>query len=225
MRTRRGKFRLRFASLLGGEQNLELDVSFVARTPLGKLVERDAVLPGFEQERALTHTLPELAAGKFTALLARVVARDQYDAVRILDHDPATLDTPEFRVAFTCFAAASRDDARTWNRRLAALDPQDVRTRLVPVLRIAQEPLANDATKLAAHQESRLAGVSSKLLAWSPGEREFLDALMDHGELEPELLSARSELQRRIAAQPILRWKRMNVRQHLGLPSVSDEAD
>ena len=140
-------------------------------------------MPGFERERVFTFTLPELAAGKFTALLARVVARDQYDAVRILEHDPAILDTPEFRLAFTCFAAAAREDARGWSGQLAALDPQDVRGRLVPLLRAAQEPLAGDAEKLAAHLESRLAGVASRLVAWSPGEREFLNALMDHGEL------------------------------------------
>ncbi|MCC6651284.1 MAG: nucleotidyl transferase AbiEii/AbiGii toxin family protein [Candidatus Eisenbacteria bacterium] len=185
-----GKFRLRFTSLLGGEQNLELDISFVARVPLGELVERAAVLPGFEQERALTYTLPELAAGKFTALLARVAARDQYDAVRILDHDPAILDTPEFRLAFTCFAAAAREDARGWSGQLLALDPQDVRTRLVPVLRAAQEPLAGDAKKLPRM-----------------------------------LLTNRLELQRRIAAQPMLRWKQMNVRQHLGLPPMPDVTD
>lgn len=219
-----GKFRLRFMSLLGGEQNLELDVSFVARVPLGELVEREAVLPGFEQERARTYTLPELAAGKFAALLARRVARDQYDAARILEHDPEILVTSAFRLAFTCFAAASREDARGWSGRLAALDPQDVRTRLVPVLRTAQEPLAGDAKKLAAHLESRLAGVASRLVSWSPAEREFMNALMDRGELKPELLTDRPELRRRIAAQPMLRWKQMNVRQHLRLPPLS-EAD
>ncbi len=187
-----GKFRLRFASLLGGEQNLELDISFVARVPLGDLVEREAVLTGFESERVLTYTLTELAAGKFTALLARVVARE---------------------------------DARGWSGRLDALDPLDIRTRLVPVLRSAQEPLASDARALAAHLESRLAGVTTRLVAWSPAEREFMNALMDHGELKPELLTDRPELRRRIAAQPMLRWKQMNVRQHLGLPPMSNEAD
>ena len=75
---------MRFTSLLAGEQNLELDVSFVACVPMGGLVERRATLPGFESEKVLTYTLPELAAGKFTALLSRVVARDRYDAVSAL---------------------------------------------------------------------------------------------------------------------------------------------
>lgn len=220
-----GKFRLRFTSMLGGEQNLELDVSFVARVPLGELTERAAVLPGFEEERAVTYTLPELAAGKFTALLARFVARDRYDAVRVLDHDPNVLTTPEFRLAFTCFAAASREDARTWNGQLAPLESHEVRTQLVPVLRAAQEPLAGDPKQLAAHLQERLGGVASRLVAWSPREREFMEALLDRGELRPELLADRPETRRRIAAQPMLRWKQMNVRQHLGLPPLADEAD
>ena len=217
-----GKFRLRFRSLLGGEQNLELDISFVARVPLSGLIERAALLPGFEAEQVLTYTLPELAAGKFTALLARVVARDQYDAVRILESDPGLLLRPEFRLAFTCFAAAARDDARKWSGRLASLDVQDVRTRLVPLLRVAREPLAGDATKLAAHLEQELSGVAGRLVAWSPGEREFLDALMDRGDLRPEHLTDEPGLRRRIAAQPMLQWKQMNVREHLGLAPMSE---
>lgn len=220
-----GKFRLRFTSVLGGEQNLELDVSFVARVPLGGLVERNAVLPGFEQALALSYTLPELAAGKFMALLARAVARDQYDAMRILEHDPDMLGRLEFRLAFVCFAAAAREDARSWSGRLAALDPKDVRSRLVPVLRNAEEPLANDARGLAAHLAERLTGVAVELVAWSSAERAFMDALMDRGELRAELLTGQPELQRRINSQPMLRWKQMNVRQHLGLPPLSDEAD
>lgn len=220
-----GKFRLRFTSLLAGEQNLEIDVSFVARVPLGGLVERSAILPGFESEKVLTYTLPELAAGKFTAMLSRVVARDRYDAVRIIEEDPEILRRPEFRLAFTCFAAAARDDARGWNGQVEPLDLQDVRNKLAPVLRVGHEPLAGDARKLAEHLELKLAGVPGQLVAWSGEERAFMDALMDHGDLRPDLLTGDHELRRRIAAQPMLQWKRRNVRQHLGLPHTHDEAD
>ena len=220
-----GKFRLRFASLLAGEQNLELDISFVARVPLGGLVERNATLPGFEKDQVLTYTLSELAAGKFTAYLSRAVARDRYDAIQILETDPAILQRPEFRLAFTCFAAAARDDARTWNGQVASLDLQDVRNKLVPLLRVAHEPLAGDARKLAAHLDRELAGVASQLVAWSGGERAFMDALTDRGELQPERLTEDLVLQQRIGAQPMLQWKQRNVREHLGLPPLHDEAD
>jgi predicted nucleotidyltransferase component of viral defense system len=219
-----GKFRLRFASLLAGEQNLELDLSFVARVSLLGLVERCAALPGFESETAMTYTLPELAAGKFAAVLSRTVARDRYDAVRIIREDPEILDRPEFRLAFTCFAAAARDDAREWNGRLKSLDAQEVRNQLVPVLRVACEPLASDALGLAAHLDDTLAGVPERLVAWSAGELAFMEALMDRGELNPGALTHDPVLQQRIARQPMLRWKQRNVRQHRGLPPLQDDA-
>ena len=220
-----GKFRLRFPSLLAGEQNLELDISFVARVPLFGLVERGAVLPGFESEIVTTYTLTELAAGKFAALLSRTVARDRYDAVRIVQQDPAILERPEFRVTFTCFAAAAREDAREWDGRLRPLDLQEVRNQLVPVLRGAHEPLAGDARGLAVHLSHELAGVPERLVAWSAGERAFMDALTDRGELMPQVLTSDPVLRKRIAAQPMLRWKQRNVRQHHGLPPWRDEAD
>ncbi len=220
-----GKFRLRFTSLLAGEQNLELDVSYVARVPIHGLIERLAVLAGFENAKVLTYTLPELAAGKFTALLSRVVARDRFDAVRILETDPELLQRPEFRLAFTCFAAASREDARAWTGQLAPLDLQDVRNKLIPLLRVTEEPVAGEAGSLVAHLNAELAGVAGQLIAWSAGERAFLDTLMDRGELRPELLTADAVLRQRIAAQPMLQWKQRNVRQHLGLPPADDEPD
>lgn len=48
-----------------------------------------------------------------------------------------------------------------------------------------------------------------------------LDALLDHGELKPDLLTADLDVQKRIAAQPMLRWKQKNVRQHRNLPPLA----
>src|SRR5437899_3301984 len=110
---RGGKFRLRFASVLGGTQNLEVDVSYVARLPL---------LPG--ERRAMSSSIlgedcevpclafEELAAGKYVALLSRLAARDFYDAASLLRIAPDLPDRPGFRLAFVCQVAASRADFR-----------------------------------------------------------------------------------------------------------------
>lgn len=218
-----GKYRLRFASLFGGEQNLELDISYVARVPLFDLIQRKAVLPGFEGNFVVTYKLQELAAGKFSALVSRTVARDRYDAVGLLQREPALLEDPEFRLAFVCLGAASRDDVRELDGELPPLDAQEVRSKLVPVLREAHEPLAADAVRLARHLDRTLSGVARRLANWSDTERAFIDALSDRGELKPELLSSDPKLQHRIAAQPMLRWKQKNVREHRGLPAVRHE--
>jgi hypothetical protein len=63
-----GKFRLRYASLVGGTQNLEVDVNYVARVPLLRTERRVICFPPGSQVEVPTLSLEELAAGKFTAL-------------------------------------------------------------------------------------------------------------------------------------------------------------
>ena len=58
------------------------------------------------------------------------------------------------------------------------------------------------------------AGITDRLLNWSPGEREFLDALHRCGRIEAAALHDDPTLQRRIEAQPMLQWKARNVRGH-----------
>ena len=48
-------------------------------------------------------------------------------------------------------------------------------------------------------------------------EREFLDGVLDRGELVSELLDAAPELRARIQSMPMLTWKTFHVRKHLGL--------
>jgi hypothetical protein len=106
-----GKFRLRFASVLGGTQNLEVDVSYVARLPLlpGERRALSASVLGEECEVPCV-AFEELAAGKCLALLSRLAARDFYDAANLLRIAPDLPGRPGFRLAFVCHAAASRTD-------------------------------------------------------------------------------------------------------------------
>ena len=54
------------------------------------------------------------------------------------------------------------------------------------------------------------------VLPLAEAEREFLDRLLDHGEIVPALLTNDPELGMRIAAQPMLAWKSLNVRRRKG---------
>ncbi|MCP4594431.1 MAG: nucleotidyl transferase AbiEii/AbiGii toxin family protein, partial [bacterium] len=107
-----GKFRLRYSSVLGGSQDLEVDVSYVARIPLWGTVRLPTRFPPEASQEVPTLTLDELAAGKFTALLQRSVARDAYDAAVLLKIAPDLPRRQSFRIAHLCFIASSRDDAR-----------------------------------------------------------------------------------------------------------------
>jgi hypothetical protein len=51
------------------------------------------------------------------------------------------------------------------------------------------------------------------LLPFTEKEREFLDRLLDYGEIETSLLTDDPELGLKIREHPSLRWKALNVQQ------------
>jgi len=56
----------------------------------------------------------------------------------------------------------------------------------------------------------------ARLLPFTAAEREFLDGVLDRGEVKAALLTDDEELAQRIALQPSLAWKVQNVRKHFG---------
>ena len=51
----------------------------------------------------------------------------------------------------------------------------------------------------------------------SEKEQEFLDCILDRGEVNVELLDVDPEIRNRIATMPMLAWKTRHVRKHHGL--------
>jgi hypothetical protein len=52
------------------------------------------------------------------------------------------------------------------------------------------------------------------VLPFTDAEREFLDLLLDKGEIDSAILTADVNLQSRIQQQPLLEWKALNVRKY-----------
>ena len=76
-----GKWLLRFASALGGNATLELDVNYMERQPLfGATRMPSTALGDVRAERVLVLDLHEIVAGKPVALFDRHAARDLFDA-------------------------------------------------------------------------------------------------------------------------------------------------
>jgi len=208
-----GKFRLRFASTLGGTQNLEVDVSYVARLPLlpGERRAMSSSILGEDCE-APCLALEELAAGKYLALLSRLAARDFYDAASLLRIAPDLPDRPGFRLAFICQAAAARADARDLRAVVQMPDVVEVRQKLLPLLRIDPDAPRLDPEALAKDLHRRLGPAISRVLKWSKKERAFLDRFLDSAEIEPRLLTEDPDRAERIGKQPMLLWKRQHLR-------------
>ncbi len=212
-----GKFRLRFASVLGGSQNLEVEVSYVARLPLLP-AERRAMSPSIlgEDCEAPCLAFEELAAGKWLALMSRLAARDFYDAASLLRIAPDLPDRPGFRLAFVCQVAASRADFRDLKTVAHMPDVVEVRQKLLPLLRIDPDAPGLDPDALAEDLHRRLGPTIRRALKWSKKERAFLDRFLDSAEIEPRLLTEDPDLGERIRRQPMLLWKQQHLRKQAG---------
>ena len=209
-----GKFRLRFASVAGGPQRLEVDVSYVARVPLLDPTRLTTRFPPDDPVDVSTLALPELAAGKFSALVQRSVARDAFDAANLLRLLPGLLDDEAFRLCFVCQIAGGRQDPRELDFRSLVPEVRAVDQQLLPMLRIGAGHTSSDANSLYRRLDRELTGVGDRLRAWRPAECRFLDRLHDEGVVDADALHPDPVMQGRIRNQPMLQWKAQNVREH-----------
>jgi predicted nucleotidyltransferase component of viral defense system len=209
-----GKFRLRFHSVMGGSQNLEVDVSYVARVPLLGTERLATRFPPGDPIEVPTLSLPELAAGKFTALVQRTTARDAFDAANLLQLLPGLLENTEFRLAFVCSIAGGRSDPRDLLPSELALDAVAIKQQLLPMLRLKTGGSVPDPAELLAWIRNEQQTAVQRLLDWSCAEKRFLNRLLNDGEVDADALHDDPEIQERIRTQPMLLWKAQNVRNH-----------
>jgi hypothetical protein len=106
----------------------------------------------------------------------------------------------------------SRKDWRTITPTDVNFDIADLEQRLIPTLRAAEMeriPQGHFGKGLVDNCRNFLAG----LLPFTESEMDFLNRVLDEGEIAPELLTADKHLQDRIRRHPLLEWKAVNVRE------------
>lgn len=157
----------------------------------------------------------ELAAGKLAALLSRHAGRDLFDAHRLLTD--GMLEREKLRLAFVVYGAMNRKDWRTVSIGDVGFDPQELREMLLPVLRTDFLGAVGDFDAWAQSLVEECRSALDAVLPLNGNETEFLDRVMDRGEIVPSLLTTETEMMDIIALQPMLQWKAQNVRQHKGL--------
>ena len=180
----------------GGQGNLELDVNFMLRTPLWPCPMRDCHPVGSFPRRLRAH-----------ALLANP------------DLDPAKL-----RLGFVVYGGINRRDWRTVSPADVVLDPNEVQTALVPMLRADRAPARHEIAAWTKKLEMECRERLSLVLPLNEHELEFLRRLNDKGEIAPELLTSDSGIQATLHTHPGLKWKAQNVRKHHALDR-SDGSD
>ena len=109
----RGKWLARYASALGGNASLELDLNYMARQPLFGAVRMESRIlgrVGTGRVLVLVLDLHEIVAGKIVALFDRGAARDPFDVRRILAIEG--LDRGWIKAAALALGACNRWDWR-----------------------------------------------------------------------------------------------------------------
>lgn len=210
-----GKWSLRYNSAFGQGGQLEVDVNTLHRVPLWEPVAMPSRLPVFSQRLTLLQDVHEIVAGKLAALIARGAGRDLFDAHRLLSR--LELDPQRLRLAFVVMGAQDNADWRELTPDAVRADPRELRSRLLPLLRRGEVPgvkaIDSWIEKLIAETRAAMGVV----LPLTDRERAFLAAIHETGQIQADLLTTDSRLANRIAAQPGLLWKTLNVRRHRGL--------
>jgi hypothetical protein len=210
-----GKWRMSYESGLTQSGNLEVDLNFMFRVPLWPIHLMDSKPVGSYKTSAVPILdIHEIAAGKIAALLARQASRDLFDVHLFLTQQK--LNSAMLRLAFVLYGAMNRKDWRTVSIDDVNFSVQELENSLIPVLRedaVGGQGRETWANNLVGECRQAL----SVVLPLEPNENEFLDRLLDHGEIDSTILTPDSSLQERIQQQPLLEWKAVNVRKHKGL--------
>ena len=210
-----GKWLLQYQSSSGQLSNLEVDINFMFRIPLWPVVKIDSKLLGAWQAKDIpivdTH---ELAAGKLSALLSRRQARDLFDCHQIMYK--ANLERNKLRIAFVVYGAMNRKDWRTVSPENINFDTDELIRQLFPTLSHDSGKEQKDFAKYGKKLVDECKRALSVILPFTKPEDDFLNLLLDKGQIAPELLTDDTSLQDRIRMHPMINWKAINVRQHKG---------
>lgn len=207
-----GKWLLRYNSVLGDRGTLELDLNYMARKPLfGTARMSSRPIGDFQANGVHVIDIHEVIAGKFVALIGRSASRDLYDVHRLLSLEG--LEWGWIKAATLAIGACSRRDWRTASLESVKIDPREIQRKLAICL-----PNNHYAVRSAEKWiDETIALCREKygfLFKFSRNEEEFLDCLLDSGDVDAELLDVAPDIQERIATMPMLAWKSRNVRRY-----------
>ncbi len=195
--------------------SVDIDLNYMFRVPLWPVQALDSrPLGRFTASGIPVLDIHEIAAGKLAALLSRRTSRDLFDAHALLArHD---LDDRRLRTAFVAYGAMNRVDWRTVSPDSIGFELDELREELLPVLRSAAFRGDRELKAWADSLVDDCRKGLSRLFPFTKAEREFLDRVLDHGEIRAELLTDDDALRSRIDQHPSLAWKAQNVKKHFG---------
>lgn len=204
-----GKLVWRYPSTLGHTGNLEIDLNFMYRIPLLPINKKTSIQIGDSYVKNISVLdIHELAAGKLAALVSRSLGRDLFDTHCLFSNGCLKLEI--LRPIFVAYLGISNQkNTRKLIPEQITIDFEELQNRLLPML---SKSRLNHENKSIWPKEM-LIGVQKSLQTLLPlreNDIAFLDALLDHGEIKPEIITDDLQLQENIKLHPALHWTIFN---------------
>jgi len=200
-----GKWQLRYASVLGGNGNLEVDLNYMFRTPLYGIQKKSSHSIGSRKTKEIPLLdIHEVGAGKLSALFGRHASRDLFDAHQLLTK--CSLDIEQLRLACLVYGAMGTKDWRQISSDEVHFEESELKDQLIPVLR--KRAFRNDDWPIWTNQ--LLADCKTALKMLFPlreREQAFLQSLFEDGTVDATLITDDHNLTEKINTHPLLQWK------------------
>ncbi len=114
------------------------------------------------------------------------------------------------------YGAMNRKDWRTVSVDDIRYGAAELANELTPVLRIDEPGYVREPERWASRVVEECRQAISVVLPFTQREREFLDHILDHGDIDPSLITDDEEMMKKIQNHPGLQWKALNVKQFKG---------
>ncbi len=210
-----GKWRLTYGSKIQPSGNLEIDLAYLYRIPLWPVTHQNSYQIGHYQAKQIPLLdLHELLAGKLSALMSRRASRDLYDVYHLssdsLLHEK--LDIGRLRLAFIVYGAMNRHDWRKLKIEDIDFDGKELKNNLLPVLTQQHIQKTFDLNYWASQLIIGCKNILSRILPFTQNENDFLELVLQKGEIDPSLITTDVDLQQKISNHPGLLWKVQHVK-------------
>lgn len=217
-----GKWQLRYASVLGGNGNLEVDLNFMFRTPLYGIHKQRSHYIGTRKTKEIALLdIHELGAGKLSALFGRHASRDLFDAHQLLTK--CSLNAEKLRLACLAYGAMGSKDWRQISVDEIHFEEKELKDQLIPVLRkqaFRECDWLSWTNQLLFDCKTAL----SNFFPLREQEQNFLQNIFERGKIEAELITDDLKLVEKINTHPLLQWKaKLVTENNQKLNSVSVE--
>lgn len=206
-----GKWLIRYKSVLRGEGSLEIDINYLDRISIWPINHMDSFQLGpFQALNIPIQDIHELAAGKLRALFSRHSGRDLFDAHRLLTF--RKIDFEKLRLGFVVYGAMNRLDWRNIKIEDINFEWREFQNMLVPLMKVTDIAQRKNPKKWAENLLIECRMALRKLLPFHKNEIDFLNKLIDEGEIDASLICNDSALTNNITSHPALQWKALNIK-------------